>query len=373
VAASFCALAASLLLLSCAKETKTLAPHGNYPPEITAMGVNPPIVHAYETVYVQCTARDKNSDPLTYRWSATAGGFPQGNLQPSVAWRSPAGFRPDTLHVTVNDGKESVGRDTVLTITRIAAPGEIRYVNGSNLIDLRWRATPDSTLGGFAGYEIYSATRSLEGMPEESLAAHALTPSPLMRLDYRDLTARIGVKRYYRIRARRDYLGVIERSDAGPEIDTAARLDGLSQSSLYEVASVHGAYGVQIKTGRQFPIDPAYRDSIDVYLGTTASNDVGGNLLLKSPSLLAYRDPSWSARVTQIQRRGEDWSVATPAPEDSAAWGDYAAAATGSVYALRTADGHYAKFQIVDSHASPPERRIEFHWAWQPIPDYPRF
>lgn len=369
LALGFSFILAAAAFLSCAKTTEPIPPHGNYPPEIKAMAYSPSPPHAWQRISFQCTAADQNNDPLTYSWATTGGGFPDGNQAVAVVWRTPTTLGPQTLTVRVTDGTEPVTRDTTVVIVRMSPPGELTYTNGSNLVDLQWQPTVDDGLDGFVGYEVYSAGHTFESMPEESLADHILTPTPINRLQYRDLTAAPGEKRYYQIRARRNYSGIVERSPGGPEIDTASRIDGFGDA-LYEIASAHGAYGVQLRSGRQFPIEIAYRDSIDLYLGTPG-DDGGGDVYLKSPSLLAYRDAAWGARATLLQSLGENWEATTPASDIS--WEESLPAVVGRVYALKTADGHYGKFRVLELRASPPERRIEFQWAWQPLAEYPRF
>ena len=45
-----------------------------------------------------------------------------------------------------------------------------------------------------------------------------------------------------------------------------------------------------------------------------------------------------------------------------------------AVIAVRLPEGHYAKFQVTDSlQTAYPFRAIQYHWAYQTIPDYPKF
>ena len=364
-----------LLLLGCSKSTQPVQPHGNYPPAITAMSWRPTIVHAWELITVQCSTRDLNNDPLTYAWDASAGGFPSGTTLPAVAWRSPATFRPSVVRVTVSDGKDQVARDTTITISRMAPATGLVFVNGASSVDLRWGGTPDAGLDGFSGYEIFAGPRSFLSLPVDSaMMAYRLTRQPLTRQHYIDTLATPGQIRYYFVLARRDYEGVTERAETGPEIDTAARPDGYGDLPLYEVQSPnHHPMGVRLSDGTLQPIDPNGRDQVDLYLGRAEAQDRSGELRLKSPSLLAYRDPAWADRVTSIWPIGSDldaWSV--PVPPDTSAVQEISVTING-VYAIRTADGHYGKIQISSLGASAPNTFSYYHWAWQPILNYPRF
>jgi hypothetical protein len=154
------------------------------------------------------------------------------------------------------------------------------------------------------------------------------------------------------------------------EIDTASRLRGLAALPLYEIESIRGSWGIHLPDGSVQPLDPAHVDMVDIYLGTDSPIDQGGLLRLKSPSLLAYRDPAWSTRTTGIQEIEEGWGEPI-APEDE--YLDQVPVAPGRVYAIRTPEGHYAKLHISQIPGAPPERRIWFQWAWQPLQGYPRY
>ncbi len=362
----------SIALPACDKETKTVDPgQKNHAPEVTALFTRPGRVLASQQVTAICQARDEDRQFLKFWWSASAGSFPAGNAISSVTWVSPPVIAPQTLQVWVTDFIDTVTARMDVSVARVAAPESLRFVNGANLVNLSWSAGPDSAVEFWSGYEVFAAPHSLAGLPLDSVLAYRITGLPLTRLEYRITNAVAGNLLYCHIRSRRDYLGLVERSEAGPEIDTAARLDGFGPAPLFEVASRRGPAGIHLPGGTVETLDAAQRDRIDLYLGTSDPRDQGGSLLLKSPSLLAYRDPAWADRVTGFADLGSVWDVAVPPAEG--AYAQELPLKAGGIYALRTADDHFAKIRILELRGSPPERRIEFQWAWQPKPGYPRF
>jgi len=358
------------LLTGCAKESKPLPPAKNLPPTIQTMIVRPSRVHASEEVAVFCQAIDPDRQVLKYWWSATGGSFPEGTVFSSVVWRSPPSFAPQIITAWVTDFTDTASAALPITITRVASPGPIEFVNGASLIDVSWQASPDEGMEDWRGYEVFAASRSLVDLPVDSLLHYRLTQIPLERLQYRFSPAVPGQKIYFHVRARRDYEGRVERSEIGDEINTAARLDGFGVASLFEVQSRRGAKGVHLPGGLVEPMDPAHGERIQLYLGTEDAHDGRGELRLKSPSLRAYQDPSWAGQVTGIHYLREEWGQSTP-PDTAYVW--EAPVEAGKVFGLLTADGHHAKFRVLEMRGSSPERRIEFQWAWQPLAGYPRY
>jgi hypothetical protein len=358
------------LPFGCAKETKPSPPAENNPPEIQSMETRPARILAAEQIYVTCRARDRDKEYLKYWWGASSGDFPAGNVLSTVAWVSPSRLGSQTLQVWVTDFEDTVSTTLPVEVVRVDPPDSVWFYNGANLINVAWSEAPDASVAHWSGYEVYAASRSLVDAPPETLAAHRMTPLPLDRLEYRILSVTPGQRVFVHVRSRRDYDGVTERSIAGPEFETAARLDGFGEGSLYEVSSRRGAKGVHLPGGSVESLDPQQTSRIDIYLGTSSTTDGPGELWLKSPSQLAYRDPAWAGRVTGIQELGTVWDVAVPGEGPMLR---EVQLTNRMVYALYTGDGHYAKFRVLDIHGSRPERRIEFQWAWQPLPDYPRF
>lgn len=364
-------LALTLLSGACDKETKPLTPTDrNFPPEIRSMEAQVERALVCEEIQVNCGARDRDADPLGYRWTATAGTFPGGISQAIVKWKSPPSMETQTLTVCVTDVTDTVYADLEIQLHGVAPPGSLSFINGVRLVDLTWKPCIDEVKDGWTGYEVYRSSRSLVDLPVDSLLPYRLTTVPVTRRQFRVLGITPGEKAYYQIRSRRDYEGVVEISEEGPEIDTASRLRGFGVSPLFEIESRRGAKGVRISDGSIHPIDSGPASGIDLYLGTTDPEDGEGNLLFKSASRLSYRDPAWADRETGIKQVESDWG--TPiAPENG--YTDLVPVTPGSIYAIRTADGHYAKLQVSELRGAPPERRVEFQWAWQPIPDYPRY
>jgi hypothetical protein len=363
-----------ILLLSlpfgCAKETKPSPPPENNAPEVLSLETRPQRVLASQGVFASCKARDRDKEYMKFWWDASAGEFPSGSVLSTVAWVSPPRLGEQTLRVWVTDFEDTTTATLPVDVVRVAAPDSIGFVNGSNLVSIGWGAAADASVEHWSGYEVFAGPRSLTDAPPETLALYRRTPEPLGRLQYRILSVTPGRKLFIHVRSRRDYEGVVERSEAGPEIDTAARLDGFGNATLYEVASRRGARGVHLPGGTVEALDPERIDRIDLYMGTSDPADGPGTLWLKSPSELDYRDPSWAGRVTGLQFLGYEWDVAVPS---DAPMVRKTPLLRGAVYALITADDHYAKFQVLEIHGTMPERRIEFQWAWQPLEGYPRF
>ncbi len=358
------------LPLGCSKETMPSPPPENNPPEILSVEAHPARILAAQQIFAACKARDRDKEFMKYWWEASSGRFPSGNVLSTVAWVSPPGIGPQSLRVWVTDFEDTVTTTLPIEVVRVAPPDSIGFSNGANLVSVGWRSARDASVEHWTGYEVYAATHSLLDAPPETLARYLRTPVPLDRLQYRLLSVTPGEKIFIHLRSRRDYEGLIERSEAGPEIDTAARLDGFGSGSLYEVSSRRGAKGVHLPGGLVETLDPVQIERIDLYLGTSDPSDGPGELRIKSPNLLSYRDPSWTSRVTGIQVLGSDWDAAMP---NDGPMVREAQLIDNTVYAILTADGHYAKFRVLEVRGAPPERRVEFQWAWQSLSGYPRF
>ncbi|MBD3161643.1 MAG: hypothetical protein GF346_05325 [Candidatus Eisenbacteria bacterium] len=363
----------AILLVGCDKETDPIQPvDRNFPPEIVNLTYRPERVLADQEVQLICGARDRDADPLGYRWSSTAGEFRGGFQLPIVRWLSPPGEAPSTLLVRVTDQRDTVRAEIEIVPARVLPPDSLGFVNGANLVDLRWQHSADRDVSNWEGYDVFAASRSIASLPADSVGAYRLNGSSFDREQYRVIGVEPGQRTFYHVRSRREYGDVVELSVAGPEIQTAARLDGFGSASLFEIGARpgRGEMGVRIRDGAVLPLDPSSVSEFDVYLGTADPEDREGDLRLKSVSLLAYRSTRWSGRITGIRPLGNDWGIAV-APEDG--YAQQAPLEVGTVYAIRTAEGHFAKMRVNELRGSPPERRVEFQWAWQPEPGYPRF
>ena len=364
-------LVLALLFGACDKETKPLPPRDrNFPPEIRVVSVQAERVLASQLVQVNCGAFDRDNDVLGYRWTATDGVFPFGRTSSIVRWKSPSVGDTQTLSVIVTDVVDTAYADLEVLLEGVAPPGSLAFINGTTLVDLSWKACIDDGIDAWTGYDVYGSTQSLVGLSGASLDPYRLTTAPIRRRQFRVLGVTPGEKTYYAVRSRRDYDGIVEISEHGPEIDTASRLRGLAGLPLYEIESARGANGIHMPDGSIHPLDPDQIDLVDIYLGTESPTDEGGVLFLKSPSLLAYRDPAWAARTTGFQQIDEDWG-APIAPVEG--YLDLVPVAAGHIYAVRTSEGHYAKLHVSQVPGAPPERRIWFQWAWQPAAGYPRY
>lgn len=362
-----------LLAAACSKETPTRIPvQENRPPEILGIDLRPERVLAFHEIRATCRARDRDNQPMFFKWEASAGNFPLGFRAQAVSWRSPATGSIHTLRVTVTDTQESTTASIDVPIAFILPPDSLRFVNGANLVTLSWPQSPDAGLEGWSGYEIYAASRDLAGLPAEELAPYRLTPQPTTRLEYRVSPAEPGVRIFYRILSRRDYAGIVERSPGGPQVDTAPPLAGLNREPLYEMASRRGRKAVHLPGGEVEAIDPGNVSRFDFYLGTSSSNDGPGTPQLKSPDRLAYLDPAWGGRQTLFRELKGDWSNSKPPPAPEG-YTPSVLARQGVVYAMYTADGHYAKVRILELRGAYPERRVEYQWAWQPLGGYERY
>jgi hypothetical protein len=366
-------LAAALAGLACSKETPTRIPvNENRSPEILGVDVNPQRVLAFHEIRVNCRARDKDNDRLHYEWEATGGTFPLGSQSSTVRWKSPAVGKQHTIRVSVSDLEETTSSSLVVPIVGILPPDTLTFTNGANLVTLFWPPSIDNDLEGWSGYEVFASDRDLADVPAEELAPYRLTSEPITRTEYRVSFASPGARKFYKVISRRDYEGVVERSSAGPQIETAPPVTGLNRDPLYEIGSRRGRSAVHLPGGEVEVIDPALKERFDFYLGTSSETDAGGALQLKSPSRLAYIEPSWAGRTTLFREVPEDWSGSIP-PRAPDGYADVVPAKQGVVYAVYTAEGHYAKLRVLELRGASPERRIEFQWAWQPIEDYPRY
>ncbi len=357
--------------VACDKETHPNPPPGNWAPEILLIEVRPDRVLADQDAFVVCQARDRDGDFLKYTWTASAGSYPSGFSRSSVRWRSPTQRGTHTVSCTVTDFVDTVRASLEIVMSTVGSPDTLRFVNGSTVIELSWDEVEDAKVEHWRGYEVFASERSMAGLPEDSLLHYRLTFEPITRLQHRVTSVEQGAPRFYTIRSRRDYAGFVERSASGPEIETAPRLDGFGTGPIYEIRSRRGANGIHLTGGVVVPVDDAHPDGIDLYLGTSDAEDDGGALLLKSPDRLSYRSPAWAGRVTGLFDLGDRWGAPVP-PEDAAIVREIAVT-KDRVIGVITPEGHYGKVRILELAGSPPERRLEFQWAWQSIPGYPRF
>ncbi len=298
--------------------------------------MRPARVLAFQQVLAVCAARDADQDFLKFGWSASAGEFPAGNQSSIVTWKSPPSVGKQTLTVWATDFEDTVSADLEVDVAGVASPESLRFSNGVNVISLNWAGVSDSTIDGWSGYEVFVAPRSMIGLSEAEILPYLVSPSPILLRSSRVTPVEPGNVIYCQVRSRRDYEGVVERAPSGPEISSAVRLDGYAvnavtgeTSPLYEVKSLRGAFGLHVPGGQIEALDPAQRERFDIYIGSSGAEDGPGDLMLKSPSRLAYADPSWSGRVTGIWPLDGDWSTPVPPENPSAQHGGHDRAERG--------------------------------------------
>lgn len=344
----------------------------NSPPRVLRFLLTEPRAHAAEDLHLTITAVDDDGDELRYRWFATRGSFPSGRGQRSVVWRSPRTRGIDTITVAITDFQDSIVARKVLELVLPTPPGDLRHVNSTSLVDISWDASSDEGIENWAGYQIFYSTSSLVGMPESELDPFLATPEPTRERLVRISGLIQGQRYYFHARSVRRYDGMLERSEPTPEFHMSPRPEGAVSGFGELSSSLAASFDLSARAVR--PLDPADPSRIaerDFYFGTTDEFDQEGNLVLKSISELANRDPAWGSRVIQIKPLGVDnWNVTTTTDDG---WSTQVPIEPLGVYAIKTPEGNFGKIWVTGVSRFPPERIVTFIWAYQTIPNYPSF
>ena len=366
-------LVPAMFLLACGGGTNTKKPDfDNRKPEITRIYTSPERVLAHLEVLAIVVAVDRDNDPLTYRWSASRGDFPNGRVLSASVWAVPDDDLPDTLRVVVFDREDSTVGFLVVPKADVRPPGEVRALAGATNIDLTWEPSPDEEMMDWHGYEVFASTQSLVAVPPESLFIYraGIVTEPERR-GFRVSRLVQGTRYYFRVSARREWPARIQRSSLTDEIEAAPRPEGLAL--MNEVAAPGGGTVLDLSVGAVRPLspaDPSDIDRMDLYFGTADPMDGPGPLHLKSVSLLSNRDPGWEGRTIHLQPLGTSWAASEPA---DGPWLEEVEIVEGGVYAVRLPEGHYGKVQVTSFLGTHPYRQIQLRWAYQSIPDYPHF
>jgi hypothetical protein len=361
-----------LVLAACGGDESRPVDIPNSPPRVTRFLLTEPRAHAAEDLHLSITAGDDDGDELRYRWFATRGSFPNGRGQRSVVWRAPRTRGIDTISVSITDFQDSIQAHKVIELVLPTPPGDLHHVNSTSLVDVSWDASSDDGIENWAGYQIFYSTSSLLGVSESELDPFLATPEPT-----RDRLVRIsgltqGQKYYFHARSVRRYDGMLERSAPTPEFHMAPRPEGAISGFGEAASTLRSSFDLSARA--VLPLDPSNPSRIaerDFYFGTTDSLDREGNLVLKSVSELANRNPAWASRELLIKPLGVDnWNATTTTDEG---WSTRAPVQLRGVYAIKTPEGNYAKVWVTGVSRFPPERIVTFVWAYQPIPNYPSF
>jgi len=361
------------LATACGKET-TVDPvvEENTPPRIERILIRADRVHAAEDVSVSVVTDDVDGDRLRYRWSATRGEFPIGPGTSGTVWRTARQRGVDTLRILVYDFEDSVRAVLPVPLVLPAGPESLGTTSFSNQIDVLWDRSGDDGISNWVGYDVFMDTASLVGKTLEELELLRVNAEPVRGTRHRVLGLQTGQKYFFEVRSRREYDGTIEQSEFVEETDAAPRPDG-TVSFFRELQSVTPV-AFDISAGRVRSInvsDPTRLADYDLYLGTTEPDDLGEfDLVFKSVSELGSRNAGWAERVVQIKPLGFDWSVAET---DDEGWGTTAILEDERVYAVKTPEGNYGKFQVTGRNGFFPNRNVWILWAYQTLPGYPKF
>lgn len=351
----------------------------NNPPTIERVYTLPARVHAAEEVVALVNARDRDGDRLKFRWEATRGEFPDGNVLAGSTWATPRERGRDTLFVHVADAVDSVVGTVEVDLVLPAPPDSVALVNAGSLFTLSWRKSPDDGITHWAGYEIFVADRSLLGLSETELLPYRLHDEPwtapelttrVSRLrDGRPL--RVGTKYYAHVRSLRRWDGKDERSLPSAELDLSPRPEWIL-AEFSERRHLNGGLALDLSAGRGRLLDPADASGVaerDVYLDG-GREDGTGPLEMRSVSLLAGENPGWGARVSLLKRIAGGRDVSTTTDDG---WATTVAVEAGAVYAVKTPEGNFAKVVVSDVAGFAPNRHAHVFWAYQTIPGYPSF
>jgi hypothetical protein len=362
-----------VLAAGCTLSTEEQPPPApqNHPPEIREIRVSPSRLHRAEEGQLTAVVSDPDGDRMGFRWSARHGTFPLDRVRSSVPYRAPETGKADTVRFMATDGQDSSVVEREVRLADLAGPTGLRAQAGPDWVQLSWEPSIDERLFDFLGYLVYVSHASFREMEEPAWETYRITEDPVRSRVYLvpDLTP--GRVYHFMVRAVR---GTGEKSPYVEEKDTAPRPQGLGYQ-FREIAYPYAtqAQGFDFSRGREVlfdPDEPADAAAVDVYLGTEAPDDGMGRLALKSPHLLSGRNPLWGQRRVGLKALGKDWAIGET---DTTGFDSLVVLEKDLVVAVRLPEGHYAKFQVTDSLNAFPFRTIQYRWAYQTIPGYPRF
>lgn len=255
-----------------------------------------------------------------------------------------------------------------------APPRNLTYITDSSSVTLIWQHSPDKNLRDFLGYYVYMATTSIADIDQDSvLRRYLVNRTPLRDTICTVLNLRQGTRYYFHVRSVKGTdTTEYSLSKASNEVDTAPVLIG--SGTIYEFRSTLGnPSGFSFAENRAYSMVYTNASHIDIYLGTTRSDDTEGDLVLKSPDLVSSTNPDWRTRVTQIKTLGTGWNNFNATTD--AGWNSsrYELVSLGRVYAIKTPDNHFVKLEVTNLSGSYPNRTITFRYAYQPITNYTHF
>jgi hypothetical protein len=257
-----------------------------------------------------------------------------------------------------------------------APPTNLTFVNGDNRVDLDWDPSPDATWDSFVGYNVYRHTESLAGVADADLAQYRIVTRTASQTSYSDIDAVNGTMYYYTVRGARDNGDLTQPTN---EIDTAARPEGLV--TLFEFEAT-GPSGFDLSDLADTALtmtsnNPDNTGLVDFYLGTTGENDESDQpLALKSPHLLGG---SWTrmAAFKALVNPTDSQTTSTGFQLESITMGATVEEISDRVIVVRTpqenGEFHYGKLAVITTSGDAGDRRIQFQWTFQLIPNYPRF
>lgn len=242
-------------------------------------------------------------------------------------------------------------------IEEFAPPTNLSAINGIERVVLSWDASPDENHKDFMQYNIYRG--KAPEMPSRRVGYVLGGPGR----SFTDVVEN-GVLYYYIVRAQKTTGDVRVPSN---EVSAAGR-EGAVDRTITEFAG-DGDSGFDFSEGLPVSLSQSNQnrfDLTDIYLGTGANDDDPGSALaLKSPELLAeHGSDAWLTVVSGIKAIGTEWNVNTTT--DSGFGTQVTVEQIGTVYAIKTPSGNYAKMMIEDVTGDPGSRQITFVYAYQP-------
>lgn len=353
----------------------------NRAPVVHRIRAIPERVHTDEDITLTADATDADGDRLSYRWGANRGTFPNGVITVGAVWHTALDRAADTVLVRVTDAEDTVAFRQVFELSLPAPPGPPTPTMDVAVIDIAWDKSPDEGIRHWRGYRLYAADHSLAGLSGDEVAPFLVNETPFTDLPrvarVRFLPSdgsrlRIGRRYYFHLRSFRSYPGHEELSEASAEVDASPRPSYVLEV-FREFRGTQGRSAVDLSAGSARPINlqnPTDLSSYDLYLGTEAAEEREGTLYLKSVSELAPLNPAFAARQVSIKRLDESWDAYTTTDDG---WQTQALVERGAAYAVKLPEGNYAKLRVTGDAGSYPERFIQLQWAYQTIPNYPRF